>query len=102
MVTKMAVAICVGLLAFTALACTERTRESFNRDWRFARFGPMPDRTTRPEPGGNTWAITATASSEEVDKGNTAQMAVDGDPGTRWCAAGANPSQRLQLDLGAA
>ena len=102
MVTKLAVAICVGLMASVTLVAAERSRESFNHDWRFARFGPMPDHTTLPEPGGETWSITATASSEEVDKGNTAQMAVDGDPGTRWCAAGAGPNQWLQLDLGAA
>jgi len=101
MITKLAVVICVGLLATVTLAAAERSRESFNLGWRFARFGPMPDRTTRPEPGGETWSITASASSEETDKGNTAQMAVDGDPATRWCAADANQSQWLQLDLGA-
>jgi beta-galactosidase len=102
MITKLAVVICVGLLASTTLAAAERSRESFNRGWQFARFGPMPDRTTLPEPGGETWSITATASSEETEKGNLAQMAIDGDPSTRWCAAGANPNQWLQLDLGAA
>lgn len=102
MVTKLAVAICVGLLASVTFAAAERSRESFNRDWLFARFGPMPDRTNKPEPGGETWAITATASGEEIDKGNTAQMAVDGDPATRWCAGDGRPNQWLQLDLGAA
>ena len=28
------------------------TRESLDRGWTFARFGPMPDGTTRPEPDG--------------------------------------------------
>jgi beta-galactosidase len=28
-----------------------RSRESFNADWKFARFGPMADGSTRPEPG---------------------------------------------------
>jgi len=68
MVTKLAVAICVGLLATVTLAAAERSRESFNQDWRFARFGPMPDRTTLPEPGGETWSIAATASSEAADR----------------------------------
>ncbi|MCX5684166.1 MAG: discoidin domain-containing protein, partial [Planctomycetota bacterium] len=102
MIAKMAVAICVGLLVSVSLAAAERSRESFNAGWRFARFGPMPDRTTRPEPGGEVWSITASASSEETDKGNTALMAMDGDPATRWCAGDASPSQWLQLDLGAA
>jgi beta-galactosidase len=29
-----------------------RTRQSFNRGWKFARFGPMPDGSTLPEPAG--------------------------------------------------
>ena len=51
-------------------------------------FGPMPDGSSTPEPGGDRWSITATASSEEHDKGNTADQALDSDPDTRWCAAG--------------
>jgi beta-galactosidase len=31
---------------------TPRSRESFNDDWRFARFGPMPDGEVRDEPRG--------------------------------------------------
>ncbi|MCX6903585.1 MAG: discoidin domain-containing protein [Verrucomicrobia bacterium] len=79
-----------------------RTRESFNRDWRFARFGPMPDGSTRPEPGAAGWSIVASASSEERGKGNTADLAFDGDPATRWCAGGAGVGQWLMLDLGGA
>lgn len=77
-----------------------RTRESFNAGWRFARFGPMPDGSTQPEPGAAGWSLVASASSEEQGKGNTADLAVDGDPQTRWCAAGAGLSQWLRLDLG--
>ena len=29
-----------------------RTREPFDAAWRFARFGPQPDGSTKPEPGG--------------------------------------------------
>ena len=76
----MKIILVTVLLAATALNAAEQSRESFNRDWRFARFGPMPDRSTKPEPGGESWSITAAASSEETDKGNSAQMAVDGDP----------------------
>jgi len=34
------------------------TRESFNQDWRFERFGPMPDGSTRPEPGSDVTGVT--------------------------------------------
>jgi beta-galactosidase len=60
----------------------------------------MPDGSSTPEPGGDRWSITATASSEEHDKGNTADQALDGDADTRWCAAGPGRDQWLMLDLG--
>ena len=44
----------------------------------------------------------ATASSEETGKGNLAAKAVDGDPGTRWCAAAGSFPQWWKVDLGAA
>ena len=45
-------------------------------------------------------ASTAKASSEESGKGNFAGNAIDGDPDTRWCAAGAGPGHTFQVDLG--
>ncbi|MDX2600796.1 alpha-L-fucosidase [Streptomyces caniscabiei] len=44
---------------------------------------------------------TATASSEESSKGNTAAKAVDGSTATRWCANNGNTGQWLKVDLGA-
>ena len=79
---------------------TAATRESFNADWRFARFGPQPDGSVRPEPGAASWRILATADSEEADKGNRAECALDGDPNTRWCAASGGLGHWLRLDLG--
>ena len=73
-----------GALICLASSGLAGSRESFNQGWRFARFGPMPDGSTLPEPGVGGWSIRATASSEEEDKGNLAQNAVDGDPGTRY------------------
>ena len=43
--------------------------------------------------------VKASASSEESGKGNYAWKAVDGDEGTRWCAANQNYPQWLQLEL---
>ena len=96
--------VCVSLLALAGLAAAEdaspRSRESFDRAWRFERFGPMPDGTTRPEPGAACWTFAVSASSQETDKGNPAEAAMDGNPDTRWCADGASPAQWLLVDLG--
>jgi beta-galactosidase len=77
-----------------------RSRESFNGGWRFARFGPMPDGSRRPEPGAERWSIQTSASSEELAKGNMAEHAIDGNSETRWCPAGPGTSEWLTLDLG--
>jgi beta-galactosidase len=91
-------------LTFVTLAGAEetspRSRESFNSGWRFARFGPMPDGSKRPEPGAAQWSIRLTASSEETGKGNAAELAFDADPQTRWAASGGGLAQWLALDLG--
>ncbi|NBV22818.1 MAG: heme-binding protein [Proteobacteria bacterium] len=42
----------------------------------------------------------ASASSEESGKGNYAANAIDGDPDTRWCAAGGGTGHTWQVDLG--
>ncbi len=75
-----------------------RTRESFNRGWLFARFGPQPDASVRLEPGES--APIVRASSEESDKGHAAALAVDGDADTRWCAVNSLAGHWLLLDLG--
>ncbi len=43
---------------------------------------------------------SATASSTELDKGQVAAHANDGDASTRWCAATADANQWWQVDLG--
>jgi hypothetical protein len=47
-----------------------RLRESFDRDWRFARFVWMPDGTKRSESGDVKGAIQSTASRKEKHKSN--------------------------------
>lgn len=42
---------------------------------------------------------TATSSSEETSKGNTAAKAVDGSTATRWCANNGDTGQWLEVDL---
>jgi beta-galactosidase len=79
-----------------------RSRESWSTGWKFARFGPMADGSTRPEPGAERFVFTASASTEELAKGNVAQHAIDGDPDTRWCASGGSVGEWLMLDLGSA
>jgi len=98
---KSAILVGVVILANDALAADSvRTRESFDANWRFERFGPMPDRSNRPEPGGPSWSIQLSASSEETGRGNYAALAMDGDSKTRWCANGEGNDQWLLLDLG--
>ncbi len=89
----------IGLtLAGTLVAGEPRTQEDFNGGWRFARFGRLPGGASAVEPGAE-WSA-ASASSEEAGKGNVAAHAVDGDPATRWCAAGESDREWLQVDLG--
>ncbi len=44
---------------------------------------------------------SAKASSEETGKNNFAKHAIDGNEGTRWCAANGSFPQTLEIDLGA-
>lgn len=76
-----------------------RTRELFDADWRFKRYGLQPDGERVREPGVLSPAVTVTASTEESAKGNRAMNAFDGDPATRWCASSNAPAQWLQFDL---
>ncbi len=75
-----------------------RLVESFDRGWRFARFGKIPGGDFVREPGGDAWTITATASSEEGH--NPAGNALDASSGTRWCASNASADQWLAFDFG--
>jgi beta-galactosidase len=90
----------ISATAATAADLPARTRESLNKDWQFARFGPMPDGSQLAEPGVAGWVFTLSASSEEIDKGNLASHAMDGDPTTRWCASGGQTPEWLSVDLG--
>jgi alpha-L-fucosidase len=99
-----AVAMLAFLLILTSVSFADdagvRSRESFNANWRFARFGPQADRSTRPEPGADRWSIVALASSEETSKENVAENAFDGDQATRRCASGGETEEWVRLDLG--
>ncbi len=55
----------------------KRSRESFNDHWRFARFGPMPDGSTKAEPVGKAGASTNSANSEISSKGRPSATAFD-------------------------
>lgn len=83
------------LLAWLSLPAAETNSL---RDWKFARFGLMPDGSTLAEPGARSYG-PVTASSEESDKGNTAGKAFDGDRESRWCADGPGSGQWIQAEL---
>ncbi|MDX3452618.1 RICIN domain-containing protein [Streptomyces sp. ME02-8801-2C] len=61
--------------------------------------GVTLDRTVQP--ADIAAGRTATASSEETSKGNTAAKAVDGSTSSRWCAGNGNTGNWLKVDLGA-
>ncbi|WNI19514.1 discoidin domain-containing protein [Streptomyces sp. ITFR-21] len=68
--------------------------------WEFQVFGTVDGSTTPPAAGTLlSQGKTASASSTE-NAGTPASAAVDGDNGTRWSSAAADP-QWLQVDLGA-
>lgn len=93
------------LLAPLVQADSTRTRESFDGHWLFARYGLQADGSQRPEPGAPvSWSIKLTASTEEVAAGreHPANLAMDGDLTTRWCASDGKPEQWLMLDFGKA
>ncbi len=71
-------------------------RTSFDADWKFARFGKMPDGSHLLEPGAKVGLITASTT----EAGNPASNAIDDNPSTRWCASSAAIDQWLLLDLG--
>ncbi|MER5214351.1 discoidin domain-containing protein [Streptomyces sp. NPDC002838] len=52
------------------------------------------------QPGDIAAGKSATASSQESSKGNTAARAVDGSTATRWCANNGNTGHWLKVDLG--
>jgi len=51
------------LAVFPVMADSLRTRDSFDADWKFARFGAMPDGSTLVEPGAPT-DITKTSANK--------------------------------------
>lgn len=97
--------VMLTVLCSTALA--DRSRESFDADWRFARFGPHPAKKDVwiPEPGAATWSMMATASSSETSvkkndgREHPAADAIDGDTETRWCASSDKAGQWLAITL---
>jgi beta-galactosidase len=94
-------AVFILSIAFAGLADNStlpRERVSLNAGWRFARFDLVPSGSHSPKPGQVAKAVTA--SSEETDKGNTVDKAIDGDSSTRWCAADGSMNQWIAIDFG--
>jgi putative membrane-bound dehydrogenase-like protein len=52
-----------------------------------------------PKPPKDATVVKVTASSEETGKNNFAWCALDGDPQTRWCAAGGDYPQWFQWEF---
>lgn len=90
-ITRTTLCITAFSIASLMAAPLDATKtESLDWNWKFARFGKMPDGSTQPEPGKAMGFATAT--SEE--SGNPADNAVDGDKSTRWCADGGKSGEK--------
>lgn len=85
-----------GIGSIMAAPLDATKTESLDWNWKFARFGTMPDGSTLAEPGKALGL--ATASSAEPH--NPADHAVDGDKTTRWCANGPMSGEKLTVDMG--
>jgi beta-galactosidase len=96
--------VCFFAISWSSLGnedASPRSRECFDSNWRFARFGLQADGSRVNEPGtvSSGWLFQLTASSAEADKGNTPDKAFDNDPSTRWCARNGDGRQWLTIDL---
>ncbi len=99
---------CLSIIASSCIGMdycknqNSRTRESFNENWKFARFGPsrFAGGEYIDEPGVklvDTNFFKATSSSNQ--SGLDAKYAFDGDNATRWCADGSKNNQWVKVDL---
>ncbi len=96
-ITRTTLCITAFSIASLMAAPLDATKtESLDWNWKFARFGKMPDGSTQPEPGKSMGFATAT--SEE--SGNPADNAVDGDKSTRWCADSGKSGEKITVDMG--
>ncbi|MEM1084911.1 MAG: beta-galactosidase GalB [Verrucomicrobiota bacterium] len=84
------------LSLIAALSATPTSRTSFDGDWKFTRFGKMPDGSHLPEPG----APPVMTSGSSFQTENPVKHAFDGKEETRWCASSDAAGQWLQVDLG--
>jgi beta-galactosidase len=78
------------MVAVLLTSCVHGVREksSFNDNWKFSRFGIMPDGTTKVEPGGVTPNYIISASSEAIERDGAVSHIADGDQSTFWNSAG--------------
>ena len=73
-------AMSVPAVAAPAASASPRTRESFNLDWKFARFGPQPDGSTKAEPGATEAMVNGQAPTGPSDPAGAATVAQAGSP----------------------
>ncbi|MET8763483.1 alpha-L-fucosidase [Lentzea sp. NPDC004782] len=88
--TALSYAVSSGQVTITGINRTRHPEDSV--------VGVTLDRSVQP--ADIAAGRTATASSEESGKGNTAAKAVDASTSTRWCANDGNTGHWLKVDLG--
>ncbi len=91
--TGAALSYSVGSAGQVTVTGVDRTRHPED-----SVVGVVLDRSVQP--GDIAAGKTATASSEESGKGNTAAKALDSSTSTRWCANDGNTGHWLKADLG--
>lgn len=96
MMNMKLVLICLAIPYASAALLPSTQRENFDFDWKFARFGAMPDGSKLAEPGNKQGAATASS----VEGSNEAGLAIDGKENTRWCAEDGSSGQNLTLHFG--
>ena len=77
----------------------EPKNESFDLNSKPTPQSQKKNKTVASVPKNAATKAKVRASSEETNKNNFAKNAVDGNPATRWCAAGGAAGQWLEIEL---
>ena len=81
-------------------ALSGQTKRSPSAYWDNILFPKSPQSAPCCRMNNLAYGRSVTASSQEEIINNFAQLAVDGDLGTRWCAESFNRNEWIQVDLG--
>ncbi len=96
-ISRIALGLTVfGMAQVFAAPFVSSIKNDLNDGWKFCRYGNLPDGTNNPEPSPIDPSLIF---ADSVEEGNLAIHAMDGDRGTRWCAANNQPGHSLTIDM---